>query len=261
MLKKLRSRNFLALSQTSFSKTRVTLISHLVLFGLLMSNKSFAETLAPDSQVSAILSKYSEGIKTINDLNSNGVLSEVKILFMDGEEIKNRSGHDGGGIRQNPVTKKYEILINKDLEVNQIAHAIVHEAQHVRDELDFDQLIEKYPELNQMILEVFEGLSAIDKQEFINKNEKKIIYVLLTLFCHERRAYEINIKMDKKGLKFLNQNVINDPLGYIRDYYLTSYAFKISDETLSKTEKQCLAEAKISNFIKTIAPIQFNKTQ
>lgn len=46
--------------------------------------------------------------------------------------------------------------------------------------------------------------------------------------------------MDKKGLMFLNQNVINDPLGYIRDHYLANYAFKISDEILSKTEKQCL---------------------
>lgn len=234
-------------------RRKIILILSIVVVGLVINAKSFA--LVPNSEVVLILSQFSEGRKTLDDLSSKGILSEIKVLLIDGEELKRRSGHDGGGIRQDPITKKYEILINKDLELNQMAHAIVHEAQHVKDELDFNQLIEKYPELNQMILEVFDGLNSQVKQDFIDKNEKKINYVLLTFFCHERRAYEMNIMMNKNGLKFINQNVINDPLGYIRDHYLANFAFKISDETLLKNEKQCLSEITFTNFIKTISPI------
>ncbi|MDZ4660303.1 MAG: hypothetical protein SGJ18_01655 [Pseudomonadota bacterium] len=210
--------------------------------------------LPPDSPVASILMKFSEGQKVLNDLNSTGKFSDVKIILLEQTEIEKRAGHNGGGVRQDPITKKYEILINKDISVNQKAHAIAHELQHIKDETAFDQFLESNPAINAIGPFVIKGLRDTNRSEFLVKNKDKVNFVMYGLFCQERRAYQSNINLSKQGLSFDTLEVIEKPAQYIFEKYVKKFGVEMTGKEISDLEKKCVNSESFLDFMSSVVP-------
>ncbi|MBC7419393.1 MAG: hypothetical protein H7328_01580 [Bdellovibrio sp.] len=216
---------------------------------------SFANAeLSSDSPAASTLMNYPEGLKIFNDLNSK--FSDVKILLLEQVEIEKRSGHNGGGVRQDPVTKKYEILISKDLPASQRAHAIAHELQHVRDEKEFDQFLETHPAVDAIGSFVIKGLQQKNKSEFIAANKRQVNFVMQGLFCQERRAYQTNINLSKQGLAFDNKTAIERPGQFIYDKYISTFGVEMTGKEIFEVEKKCLESKNYVDFMKAIIPAE-----
>lgn len=138
---------------------------------LLLSHSVFsADAKFYMSDSANVLRKYEEGNRILNDLKPGGKYSSVPILELSSEEIERRNGHNGGGVFQDPITKKYSILLNKTLSPQQKAQVVSHELQHVRDEMEFDKFLDDNPDINKIGAFVIHGLkSSENKIEFISK--------------------------------------------------------------------------------------------
>lgn len=209
------------------------------------------------SQVARLLSRYEEGIQVVNDLKPGGRHSDVTILFLPQAEIKARAGHTGGGVRQNPITKKYEILILDSLSDAQKAHAISHELQHVKDELEFDKYLEAHPSINQMGQRAIKALRSEQREVFMRSNREDADFILKGLFCQEARAYKANKILHNKGLTFQNGSLISNSSGYINDNYVKKFGGIYSAEEAKKIESDCLAASSFISYVESTVPTRF----
>jgi len=210
--------------------------------------------ISADSSLARVLLKYEEGAKAFNDLSSSGKFRDVKVLFLEPIEIEKRAGHNGGGVRQNPDTKKYEILINQDLADAQKAHAIAHELQHVRDEIAIDKYFESNPDLNAIGAAVIRGLKGTNRIEFIKSNKEKVLFVIGGLFCQERRAYEKNIRLARQGLPFDSSSALTKTGQFIYKQYVAKFGVEMTNEEIADLERKCLQAVDYVEFMKAIAP-------
>lgn len=223
-----------------------------VFLTLIFSSFSYADMDSDSPEVEVML-KYPESQKAFNDLNST--YFDVQILYLSAEEIKKRAGHDGGGIRQNPKTKNYEILLNEDLSPEGRAHSITHELEHIRHELINDKFLNENPELNAMGSVIVKGFKGPNREKFITENKPLVNFVVNMLFCSERKAYQRNINLVQQGLGYQPEAAIKTPGKYIAKHYVEqTFGITMSDKEIVDAEKRCLTARSHRDFLKSIAP-------
>ena len=232
----------------------------IIVFSITTVQLAIADGLSPDSPTAKVLLKYPEGRKCLADISSGGKFADVTVVLMNQSEIEKKAGHDGGGVRQNPDSKKYEILVNRDLTIEQRAHAIAHELQHIRDEIAFDNYLESHPSLNAIGPAVIRGLKSTDAAAFIAANRAKTQFVLYGLFCQERRAYQRNIVLHEQGLAFANTTALETPGEFIARQYVSKFGYSMSSSEISDVERKCLKNGDFAEFMDSIAPSSSSKS-
>jgi hypothetical protein len=196
-----------------------------------------------------VLAKYPSGkvfLEEINGKNPYNAPLEIKLTTAD--QLMRLSGFDGGTIVSRKNAPAY-IILNGDAPADSLAHMMVHESQHVIDDYQTDNYLEKHVDLKAKIENAAKKIREGHRDQLNAEEQTGMRYAAAALLCFEARAYTRNMVLDKEGLKGVSNAMAAASLGSaINEFYL-----KKADLTLpadpDEMVKACLAKPTIVDFL------------
>lgn len=181
---------------------------------------------------------------------------QIPIHGLSEEELLSLGRANAGGIV--PMGEgKYEILLNKELNPETLAHTLAHEVFHIGDEQESSKFLKQYPTLDRNInlvsLDLFYGVQ--------NQNralQKETLFVLYSLFCSELRAYRVNNSLEMDGLLPIHPDLKRQGLpAFVAKKYIQRYHLALSSREKTSLTRACQLSASFSDYQRILVSVLF----
>lgn len=203
-----------------------------------------------------LLNDKKSGIKAVAQILPFGIYRDgIDVKALDQAELEAVNGADGGGIRLNEKGR-FEILVNEELENHNLAHALAHESLHISDEKESEAYLSKYPRLKEEVAHITTLLYNGESHRAFTENPKTTRFVLLSLYCTELRAYEVNEALERDGLMSMNRLLKKVGLSkFIENSYLARYGIGFDRELIAEAHQNCHSHRSFAQYQSELSEI------